>query len=207
MDYGAIATLISSGIALVTSIISIIINIYRQNHSEILQKRILPTVSILDNSINDIDSRLQYKDNTKRRIFFEKKEKNELYTYNYYYFIIHNNSEMNMTSCKVEVIFDKEKVTPHYIGTINKDNDCVIPVRIHSDYKEFKCIIFYSTERREKIEYVVDAKKDFSNRKDSYRFKRKIGYSKYYFLNDERSVSYSVPEFMDDNGFTFNMKS
>ena len=207
MDYGAIATLIASGIALITSIATLIANLCNQNHRDILKKRIFPTVSILNNAMDDVDSRMNTcGGDTYYRIFFDKTEKNELFTYNFFYFVIRNTSDYKITNCKVEIIFDKENVCPTYIGTLSKSNDSIIPVRVHNNFKDLICKISYTTESGEQIEFTVNTKIDFSDREEYYRIKRKTGYSKKYNFAKNLTISYNLQEFIDGEDFTFNIK-
>lgn len=207
MSAEAIATLVASGVALITSVFTLLISFYIQARRDTKKKRLFPIVSILDNKNEIINERLKH---SSCRIFFNIKYKEELTKHVYYYFLVRNeNKSYQICNCQVSVILEGNQNQTHtfHVGTIIYGAMVVIPIRINSDDKRFIIEVEYKTEGGEKLKYIVNAHIDFTNRVDGYAIWHPLTkkYSKPIELNQDLTLSYMTDDFYKNDEFSFDL--
>ena len=183
-----VISLITSITAIVTSVFSLIFNYVIQRNKTLKEKRVIPTISILDNSKDDIECRLQNL-NTRARVFVSEREIHQLNQYNYLYICIYNYYEYKMINCVIKNNLSTEIKS---VGVILPNKCVIIPVKIQMTTR-FYLEMEYDTEENEALTYKLAVNvPDFSSRQDFLFSKRK----KIKKMNNGLNVSINTSELL-----------
>lgn len=191
-----VVTLIASVIAFITSVITIIISIWHQNLYDKKHRRVVPGVSLL-NQTDGIFARIENEDNA--RIFIDIR--NELKNIKEVNLCIclKNFDQFKINNCIVRVFVDGVLIVKKNIGTVTDKRIVFIPAFLkNQNFKKLYCIIDYWTEAEEHLFYEINTQTDFKDRKDEVFLLRKCKAKKRLnVLNSELNISYSPQEVIE----------
>lgn len=158
MNTEAIITLIFSSIATVISIISLITGYIFQFNQNVVEKRIIPSISYLDSSLKSFIERLKTCDDA--RIINSNRRLKELGQKKYRFIWVKNLEETKISECKLSVYYfdcyrneyNQEVDKNYYFGTLTIQRDLILPCIFDSNLKTLIVELIYRTEGNEIIE-------------------------------------------------------
>ncbi len=199
MDTGLLITLIVAILTLAAGIIGAVITIIYKSFCDKREKRVIPTVAIWNDKFDDIDEKLEFKNN---RWFFDLDtfKIKEFVENRYYYFYVRSYQAYKMYKCIVTYTDKATSTTKKYnLGTVMAGSGYVIPIKILDNSSQIRFTIEYDTERQEHIKYEVSGEIDLTHKalqneqEEAYIYKRKR-YRKLGTFTKSITASYSSTE-------------
>lgn len=157
-------TLVVAILTLAAGIIGAVITIIYKALCDKNERRVIPTVAIWNDKYDDIDEKLEYKNN---RWFFDLDtfQMKEFVDNRYYYFYVRLYHQYKMHRCFVSYIDNATATTKKFnLGTVMSGSGYVIPIKVLKTSSHINFIIEYDTEKQEHMIYEVSGDIDLNHK-------------------------------------------